>query len=60
MPTRKVITEKARERAMLAYKYRKEGMIFRKIGEQLGVSSTRAQQLFWKAERLLKAEEENK
>jgi DNA-directed RNA polymerase specialized sigma subunit len=60
MPTSKVIIEKARERAMLAYKYRKEGMIFRKIGEQLGVSSTRAQQLFWKAERLLKAEEENK
>jgi hypothetical protein len=35
-------------------------MIFRKIGEQLGVSSTRAQQLVWKAERLLKAEEGNK
>jgi len=47
------ITKKAFERSMLAYKCRQHGMTFKKVGEQLGVSSSRAQQLVGKAERLL-------
>jgi hypothetical protein len=48
------ITKKAFERSMLAYKYRQQGMTFKKVGEELSVSASRAQQMVGKAERLLK------
>jgi hypothetical protein len=55
---RKIIIDKARERAMEAYRYRSESWTYKTIGIEMGVSPGRAQQLVQKAERLLKREKE--
>ena len=55
---RKIIIDKARERAMEAYRYRSESWTYKTIGIEMGVSPSRAQQLVQKAERLLKREKE--
>ena len=52
------MTAKARERALKALEYRKRNWTFKSIGIAMNVSSTRAQQLVQKAERLLKQEAE--
>jgi len=44
----------ARERAMLAYKFRQKGWTYKAVGIALFVSISRARQLVKKAERLLK------
>lgn len=55
---RPLMTAKARERALKALEYRKRNWTFKSIGIAMNVSSTRAQQLVQKAERLLKQEAE--
>ncbi len=54
----KVISDNARERAMLAHKFRQKGWTYKAVGIALYVSPSRAQQLVQKAERLLKREKE--
>jgi len=55
---RPLMTAKARERALKALEYRKRNWTYKSIGIAMNVSSTRAQQLVQKAERLLKQEAE--
>ena len=55
---RPLINAKARERALKALEYRKRNWTYKSIGIAMNVSSTRAQQLVQKAERLLKQEAE--
>ena len=50
----KVISDRARERAMEALGYRSGGWTYKTIGIEMGVSPSRAQQLVQKAERLTK------
>jgi hypothetical protein len=52
--TREEAIQLARERAMLAYKFRQKGWTYKAVGIALFVSISRARQLVKKAERLLK------
>lgn len=52
-----IIKQRARQRAFQAHDLRKKAMTFKAIGEEMGVSSSRAQQLVSKAERIIKREE---
>jgi hypothetical protein len=55
----KAINDLARERAMEAYQYhRNGGWTYKITGVEMGVSASRARQLVKKAERLLKREKE--
>lgn len=47
----------ATEREKEAYKYRQEGLSFKKIGEQMDVCESRARQLFKSAERRIRTYE---
>ena len=51
-----VIKQRARQRAFQAYDLRKKAMTYKAIGEEMGISSTRAQQLVRKAERIIERE----
>lgn len=49
--------QRARQRAFQAHDLRKKAMTYKAIGEEMGISSSRAQQLVSKAERIIKREE---
>lgn len=51
------IKQKAKQRAFQAHDLRKKAMTYKAIGEEMGISSSRAQQLVSKAERIIKREE---
>lgn len=48
--------QRARQRAFQAYDLRKKAMTYKAIGEEMDISSTRAQQLVSKAERIIERE----
>jgi hypothetical protein len=59
MASAKEINDKARSRALLALKYRRDGMTYAMIGEFLGgVSAVRARQIVQKGARILNREQE--
>jgi hypothetical protein len=51
-----VIKQRARQRAFQAYDLRKKAMTYKAIGEEMDISSTRAQHLVRKAERIIERE----
>ena len=51
-----VIKQRARQRAFQAYDLRKKAMTYKAIGEEMDISSTRAQHLVSKAERIIERE----
>jgi hypothetical protein len=51
-----ILKQKARQRAFQAYDLRKKAMTYKAIGEEMGISSTRAQHLVSKAERIIERE----
>lgn len=53
----KVISARARERAMEALGYRQGGWTYKAIGAEMGVSAGRAVQLVKRAERIIKREQ---
>jgi hypothetical protein len=52
----KAIKQRAKDRAMQAFEMRQQGKKFREIGEAMGISPTRAQQLVNKAQRIVDRE----
>lgn len=53
---KKEIGARAREHAMLAYKFRQKGWTYKAVGVALYVSASRARQLVKKAERIIERE----
>lgn len=51
--------QRAIQKAFQAHDLRKKAMTYKAIGQEMGVSSSRAQQLVRKAERIIKREEWN-
>lgn len=51
-----IIKQRAQQRAFQAHNLRKKAMTYKAIGEEMNISSTRAQQLVRKAERIIERE----
>ena len=52
----KIITQRAKERALLALGYRKKGWTYKAVGEAMYVSTSRARQLAQKGQRIVDRE----
>lgn len=51
--SQELITKRAKERALLALEYRKKGWTYRAVGEAMYVSTSRAQQLVRRGQRIV-------